>query len=179
LIEETVTGKYAKALLEIAAEENKIDQIQSELEWVDTLVENNRVIMRFFSNPVIPAKKKKELIDKIIAPEVSGRVRDFLYLVVDRKRTGILDYLLDEFKSRANKLKGAVKAEVETTIPLSPEKIDRLRKNLASVFKMKVMIETKIVPSIIGGLKIRVGSKIIDATLTNRLKNIKERLLTT
>jgi F-type H+-transporting ATPase subunit delta len=90
---------------------------------------------------------------------------------------GILIFLLDVYKDRANKLKGIVKAEVESAIPLSSKKIGHLMKRLEEIFKKKIEVETKVIPSIIGGIKVTVGSKVIDITIVNRLKRLKERLL--
>lgn len=177
MIERVVTERYTEALLEIAVEKGIVDQIERELEWTDNLIKKNREIIRFFTNPIIPAEKKKGLIDKVIVPGVSALLKNFFYLLVDRKRSGILVFLLEEYKNRVNKLKGVVKAEVETAIPISSEKIGSLRKRLEDIFKKKIKIETKVIPSIIGGIKVTVESKVIDITLVNRLKNLKERLL--
>lgn len=177
MIERTVVKRYTVALLEIAVDQGIVDQIEKELEWVDNLIKNNRKIVVFFTNPIIPGEKKKKLIDKVIVPGVCTLLKNFFYLLVDRKRTGILFFLLEEYKKRVNKLKGVVKADVETAIPLSSEKLGHLRKRLEGILKKKIKIETKVIPSIIGGIKVTVDSKVIDMTIVNRLKNLKESLL--
>lgn len=177
MIEKTVTERYTEALLDIAVEKGIVDKIEKELEWVDHLIKDNREIIRFFTNPIIPREKKKGLIDKVIVPQISTLLKNLFYLLVDRKRMGILIFLLGVYKDRANKLKGIVKAEVESAIPLSSEKIGHLRNRLEEIFKKKIEVETKVIPSIIGGIKVTVGSKVIDITIVNRLKRLKERLL--
>ncbi len=177
MIERIAVGRYAQVLLEIAAELNKVDEFEEELKWLDSLLKANPKLFLILKNPLVQPKKKKEIVDKVFSKNINLKLKNFLYLLIDKRRVEILEGVLKEYQSRADTYRGVVKAEVQSAIELSEQKIEEIKKTLESKIKKTIKIEAKVFPKIIGGLIIYIGSSIIDRSIMGRLKVMREKLL--
>jgi len=180
LIEKSLATGYAQALFEVASERGGADDIEKDLEGIKDLLRSNREFRDILYHPSIIKTDKKNLIDKIIAPQCSSKwVRNLIYILVDRRREKMLDYLPDVFKGVAKRIKGVVSVKVQTAIPLTEDRLANLQESLKKLTKKKVELETEVNNEIIGGMVIRIENKIIDGSVINHLKNLKKNLLKT
>ncbi len=180
MIEESLAKGYAKALFEVAEERGGADDIEKDLDGIKNLLGTNRKFRDILYHPSITRTEKKDIIDKIIAPLCSSKwVKNLLYILVDKRRERMLDYLPDVFKGVAKQIKGVVSIKVQTAIPLAEDRLANLQKSLKKLTKKKVVIETEVNKDIIGGMIIRIENKIIDGSVINHLKNLKKNLLKT
>jgi len=180
LIEKSLATGYAQALFEVASERGGADDIEKDLEGIKDLLRTNRKLRDILYHPSIIKTDKKDLIDKIIAPQCSSKwVRNLIYILVDRRREKMLDYLPDVFKGVAKRIKGVVSVKVQTAIPLTEDRLANLQESLKKLTKKKVELETEVNNEIIGGMVIRIENKIIDGSVINHLKNLKKNLLKT
>ncbi|MFQ6093329.1 MAG: ATP synthase F1 subunit delta [bacterium] len=177
MIETTVVTRYARALFTYAADEGMFDQVEEELEAVDRILAENRQLMPILCNPRIAQAKKLELIETVFAPLVSPLVKDFLGLVVKRRREEILESILEVYTRVADQARGVMRARVQSTIPLPEAKVDLLRRNLEALTGKTVKIETEVAPEILGGVLVRFNNTVMDGSLKQRLSNLKEALL--
>ena len=180
MIEKSLATGYAQALFEVASERGGADDIEKDLEGIKDLLRSNREFRDILYHPSIIKTDKKDLIDKIIAPQCSSKwVRNLIYILVDRRREKMLDYLPDVFKGVAKRIKGVVSVKVQTAIPLTEDRLANLQESLKKLTKKKVELETEVNNEIIGGMVIRIENKIIDGSVINHLKNLKKNLLKT
>ena len=180
MIEKSLATGYAQALFEVASERGGADDIEKDLEGIKDLLRSNREFRDILYHPSIIKTDKKNLIDKIIAPQCSSKwVRNLIYILVDRRREKMLDYLPDVFKGVAKRIKGVVSVKVQTAIPLTEDRLANLQESLKKLTKKKVELETEVNNEIIGGMVIRIENKIIDGSVINHLKNLKKNLLKT
>lgn len=177
MIERIAVGKYAQVLLEVAVELNQVDKFEEELKWLDSVLKTHLEFFLILKNPLVQPKKKKELIDKVLSPNINLKLKNFLYLLIDKRRVEILEGILNEYQLRADKYRGVVKAEVQSAVELSKQKVEEIKKALESKIKKTIKIETKVFPEIIGGLIVYIGSSIIDRSIRGRLKVMREKLL--
>lgn len=177
MIERIAVGSYARALLEVAAEINSVDKIEEELRWIDSVLKKNAELFLFLKNPLINPQKKKELAERIFAPNVSLKLINFLYLLIDKRRVEVLKGVFEEYQKKADEYRGVVKAKVQSAIDLSTEKVEAIKRELENKINKTIKIETEVHPKIIGGLIIYVGSSIIDRSIKGRLKVMREKLL--
>ncbi len=177
MIERIAVGRYAQVLLEVAAELNKVDEFEEELKWLDSVLKSNPKLFLILKNPLLQPKKKKELVDKVFSKNINLKLKNFLYLLIDKRRVEILEGVLKEYQSRADEYRGVVKAEVQSAVELSKQKVEEIKRALESKLKKTIKIEAKVFPKIIGGLIIYIGSSIIDRSITGRLKVMREQLL--
>tara|TARA_B100000959_G_scaffold267111_1_gene310248 strand:+ start:5182 stop:5730 length:549 start_codon:yes stop_codon:yes gene_type:complete len=177
VIERIAVGRYSQVLLDVAAELKKVDEFEEELKCLDSLLKTNPKLFLILKNPLVQPKRKKELVDKIFSKNINLKLKNFLYLLIDKRRVEILEGVLTEYQSRADIYRGVVKAEVQSAIELSEQKVEEIKKMLENKIKKTIKIETKVFPKIIGGLIIYIGSSIIDRSVTGRLKVMREKLL--
>ena len=180
MIEESLATGYAQALFEVARERGGADDIEKDLDGIKVLLGTNRKFRDILYHPSITRTEKKEIIGKIIAPQCSSKwVKNLLYILVDKRRERMLDFLPDVFKGVAGRIRGVISVKVQTVFPLTETRLDKLKKNLEKLTKKKVELETEINKEIIGGMVIRIENKIIDGSVVNHLKNLKKNLLKT
>ncbi len=180
MIEESLATGYAQALFEVADKRGGAEDIEKDLDGIKDLLETNRKFRDILYHPSITRTEKKDIIGKIIAPQCSSKwVKNLLYILVDKRRERMLDYLPDVFKGVARRIRGVISVKVQTVFPLTETKLDKLKKNLEKLTKKKVELETEVNKEIIGGMLIRIENKIIDGRLVNHLKNLKKNLLKT
>jgi F-type H+-transporting ATPase subunit delta len=180
LIEESLATGYAQALFEVASKRGGADDIEKDLEGIKELLKADKKFRNILYHPSIIKSDKKDLIDKIIAPQCSSKwVKNLLYILVDKRREKILDYLPDVYKGVAGRIRGVVPVKVQTAFPLTETRLDKLKENLEKLTKKNVELETEVNKEIIGGMVIRIENKIIDGSVVNHLKNLKKNLLKT
>ena len=180
MIEESLATGYAQALFEVASERGGADDIENDLEGIKKLLETNREFRDILYHPSITKTDKKDIINKTIGRQCSSKwVRNLLYILIDKRREKILDFLPDVFKGVARRIRGVVSVKVQTVLPLTETRLGKLKGNLEKMTKKTVEIETEINKEIIGGMIIRIENNIIDGSITNHLKNLKKNLLKT
>ncbi|MBI5187406.1 MAG: ATP synthase F1 subunit delta [Nitrospinae bacterium] len=177
MIDRVILGRYAKAFMETVLEQKLLDKVEGQLANVDKVCKDNPSFVQTLNNPLLAKDKKKALIEKIFSGSLDPALRNFMSLLVDKRREHILPYLHEEFSRLADGHKNIVKAEVETVFFLSPQQVEGLKKKLSAISGKQVVINQSINPDIIGGLVITMGSKIIDASVVGRLKKAKECML--
>ena len=171
-----LAAKYATAIFEIAREEKKLDAYDKDLGKVRADVFAIPEAVKFFQNPLVPQKAKKDLLIKAVGKEVSETVMNFLMLLVDKKRIGVFSEIYDIFTSLKNKEQGILIADVTSAFPLTKKQQDALTKKLATLTKRKIQIRTHKDPSILGGLIVKIGDKRIDGSAAGRLAALRSSL---
>ena len=180
MIEESLATGYAQALFEVASKRGGADDIEKDLEGIKELLKSNKEFRDILYHPSITKTDKKDIINKTIGHQCSSKwVRNLLYILIDKRREKILDYLPDVFKGVSWRIRGVVSVKVQTAFPLTGTRRVKLKENIEKLTKKKVELETEVNKEIIGGMIIRIENKIIDGSITNHLKNLKKNLLKT
>lgn len=171
-----VAKRYAVALFRLAKEHELLDQMENELRVVKDIFENNKDLKVVLSSPKFSNDQKKELIKQSFG-SVHTYVLNTLMILIDRHREGMIGEVAEEFIQLANDDRGIADADVYTVRPLT----DAEKEALSSVFAAKVGKKTlrinNIVDSdILGGVKVRIGNRIFDGTLSGKLNRLKRQL---
>ena len=180
MIQESLVEGYAQAMFEVAVDKGDTGDIEKDLDGIKQLLSTNKKFRGVLYHPSITKTDKKDIVDKVIVSQCSSKwIKNLLFVLIDKRRERILDYLPDVYKGVAGRIRGIVPIKVQTVIPLTEDKLVKLKKNLEKLTKKKVEIETEVNKDIIGGMIIRIENKIIDGSVTNHLKNLKKSLLKT
>lgn len=169
--------KYSKAIFEIAQEEGKLEAYGEELAKVRKDLFQAPEIRAYFQNPLIQPKAKKDLLSKCFEGELSTIVYNFLLLLVDKRRIGILDAIEEEFRSLSNRARGIVIADVTTAAPLGTTQQAQLSEKLASVTGKTIQLRMHEDDGIIGGMVVKIGDRRIDGSVTGRLESLRKELM--
>lgn len=177
MIEKSVIAGYAQALFEVASEKGVVEEVERDLEGIKELLRTNKKLRDILYHPSIIKDAKKDIIGRTIGQQCSKWVRNLLFILIDKRREKILDYLTDVFKEVAGRIRGVIFIKVQTAFPLTDSRLERLKENLEKLMNKKVELETEVNKGLIGGMVINMGNKIIDGSILNRLSNLKKKLL--
>jgi F-type H+-transporting ATPase subunit delta len=177
VLDKSVAITFINALLDVASKKGQFEQIEKDLELVCGIISKHADLKRVLFHPSISRSNKKELITKVFGKSVSDLMMNFLSLLVDRRKEGILEFIPDVYKAVTDEKKGVIKATVQTIVPLEGDRLDNFKKQLKKITGKTVELEVIQNPDILGGMVIQIGNKMIDGSVANRLKNLKTRLL--
>ena len=171
-------GRYAKALFALSEETEATDKTAADLAAFAELVTASADLQRFVKSPVISAEEQVRALAAILARAgITGIAADFLKLVAAKRRLfAILDMIRD-FNLLNDARKGVTRATVTVAEPLKPEHAMAVRSALIDISGGgDVSISVKVEPSIIGGLIVQLGSRMIDSSLKTKLHSIRARI---
>lgn len=174
----SVGKRYARAVLDLATAENAAERVGKELNELATMWTNEAALRNVFENPQVTLEQRKNILREIVTRAgVSAVVRNFLLVLVDNLRVSDLPDIARVYQTLAAETGGTVKAEVITAVQLPEAYYAELERALQTVTGKKVQIERKLDPSLIAGVVTRVGDKVFDGSLKNRLGELKDELL--
>ena len=169
-----MAGRYATALFELALESSAVEQVQANLKAFNALVASSPDMQRLVRSPVFSADEQARAIDAVLdKASISGIARNFLRVVAANRRLFAVDQIIRGFNALAAKQRGEVTAEVTVAEQLNDARMSDIRDALKAVTAKDVTIDVTVDPSIIGGLKVKLGSRMVDASLRTKLNSIK------
>lgn len=177
MIERTVSRRYAEALIMIAAENNSLAQMEKELAIVrDGILLSGTGLKELLEDPRVLPEEKKKNIKNAVRNQVGPIVANFLYLLVDKGREGLLPDILREFGAYADRLRNIVEAEVRSAVQITDKDFRELEQRLCKAAGKKVRLTRVIDTSLIGGLVVQMGDTVIDGSVVKRLALLKKHL---
>ena len=169
-----MAGRYATALFELALESNAIDAVTSDLEKFDAMVAENPDLARLVRSPVFTADEQSRAVGALLDKAgIGGLAAKFLKLVAANRRLFAVHDITRGYKAMVAKHKGEVTAQVTVAEKLSDARLAEIKSSLKSVTGKDVLVDVKIDPAIIGGLIVKLGSRMVDSSLRTKLNAIK------
>ncbi|AFZ52067.1 ATP synthase F1 subunit delta [Dactylococcopsis salina] len=180
LMSAEVVEPYASALMSLADSQNLIERFGNDAKELLAALKSSQDLKQFLANPVIKIDDKKAVLRRITGEGLHQYLVNFLQLVVDKKRTAFLTGILEQFLALVRDRTSTVLAEVTSVTELSNEQRDRVKERVKAMTNAQnVELETTLDPSLIGGVVIKVGSQVLDASLKGQLRRIGFSLETT
>lgn len=173
-----VARRYAKALYELAAEQKSTEKVQRDLAELAQALESNAELRNVFENPKFGPDLKKKVLQSVAARMgTSPVVVSTLKLLVDRGRVSAIPALSEAFATLAEERSGRIRAEIISALPLAETYTRELEKALSDATGRKVVLVKKVDPSIIGGVIAKVGDKVFDGSLKNKIHDLHAQLV--
>ncbi len=172
-----VLQPYASALMSLAKSNNLSEEFGTEIRSLLGLLESSEDLRQFLGNPLIKPDAKKAVIKQIAGEDMNPLMRSFLSLLIDKGRILFLEGIGKQYLTQLRELNQTVLAEVTSAVPLSDAQQQTVREKVQAMTSARqVEIETKIDADLIGGVVIKVGSQVIDASLRGQLRRLGIRL---
>jgi F-type H+-transporting ATPase subunit delta len=172
---EEIASVYARSLFEVAKEQNKLDQVREQLgEFADAL-DGNRELQVFFFSPYFSTQEKKDGLKKAISG-TDEIFNNFLELLIEKHRMPAVFRVrreLDRMWQRENKL---LPVEVTSAIELDKGTVKQIGDRIGEQTGQKIELSAKVEPDILGGIVVRVGNSIIDASIRARLEQLRKQV---
>lgn len=170
--------RYASALFEYAKEKNVLQQLSQELEVVSQVVKETNLLDEVFKHPKMTSEEKKTIVKTSFSGKVSDAILNLLYILVDKKREDIFLSVVKDFNNLSNEDQGIAEAIVYSAKPLTDDE----KEAIAQVFsikagKQKLLIENVVDKEIIGGLKVRIGDRVYDGSVANKLERLQQSMM--
>lgn len=165
---------YATALYQVALAEKALEKVKSDVEKLDAIVKAEADFVKYLSNPIWDEEDKKEVLQKIAAKVgLSGETLRCLDVIVDNHRFAELTLILNEFSHVYYAKNNVQEVEVESVKNLNAAQMKKLQNNLEKNLQKKVIIAYKIQPELIGGLRIKYGSEMVDSSIASKLNRLE------
>jgi F-type H+-transporting ATPase subunit delta len=173
----TMAGRYATALFDLAREANAIDAVKADLDRFDALVAESADLNRLVRSPVFSAQEQAEALSAVLERAgIGGLAAKFLKLVTANRRLFAVRDMLRAFRELVAQAKGEATAEVTVAEPLKDEHMAALAAALKSASGKNIDLDVKVDPSIIGGLVVKLGSRMVDTSLRTKLNAIRHAM---
>jgi len=170
-----VAGRYASALFELADNAKSLDQVAQDLTALRTMANESPELSRLLASPVIGREaQSKALLALLDAAGIKGLTRSFVGTVAANGRARDLVAMASAFLAELAKRRGETTASVTSAVPLSPQQLQQLSDTLRSVLGgAKVSIDARVEPEILGGLVVKVGSRLFDSSIRSKLQRLQ------
>jgi len=176
-INNQVVEPYAAALMSVARSHDIADQMGEDVRALLNLMQSEQ-LRNFLANPFVQAEDKKAVLKQIVGEGTNPYLRNFLMLLVDRRRILLLEPICQQYLALLRQLNQTVLAEVTSAVELTEEQQQAVREKVKAMTNAReVELETKLDPDLIGGVIIKVGSQVVDASLRGQLRRLSLRLV--
>ena len=172
-----VSGRYATALFELARDEKSIDAVRADLDRFDGLLNDSADLRRLVRSPVFSAEAQSRALNAVLDKAgISGISANFLKVLTANRRLFAVADVIRAFRALVARFKGEASADVTVAETLSDKNLDALKAALQTVTGKDVTLNVKVDPSIIGGLVVKLGSRMVDSSLRTKLNSIKNAM---
>ena len=172
---EEIAAVYARSLFEVAQEQNKLDTVRDELGAFADAVDANRELQTFFFSPYFSTAEKSDGLDRAVSG-ADPIVVNFLKLLIENHRTPAIFRVrreLDRLWREENKL---LPVQVTSAVELDQATVSQIGDRIAQQTGQKIDLSASVEPDIIGGIIVRVGNSILDASIRNRLEQLRKQV---
>ena len=170
---EEIAEVYARSLFEVAAERDKTDELREELgQFADALRESRDLAIFFFS-PYFSTQEKKDALERVLEGADPTLV-NFLELLIEKHRTPVIFRIRRIYDSLWEQAHHVLPVQIATAVELDKEVVSKLGDRIAETTGQKVDLNASVDPAILGGIVLRVGNSILDASIRNRLDNLRK-----
>lgn len=179
MIENIISQRYAKALIECIEKPNELERASDELSFFSTVLENNPILRYVFENRSVHTAKKTELFEELATRAgMATYVKNFIVLLIRKQRLGFLKNIIVKFKQLCDERLGKAVAVVTTPIELRQEQEHQLSKRFCDLLnKKEVVIQQQVEPDMLGGIIVRIGNMVYDGSIETQLVRLREHLL--
>lgn len=173
-----VSKTYGEALFELAVEKNKVDVFMEEIIRLKDVLAQNMDFGRFMNHPKILKEEKVEVLRNVLKGRISDELTGFFTLIVTKDRYGEVDGILDYFLMEVKKYKGIGIAQVTTATQLREDQKAKVEQRLLQTTSYRQMeMHYAVDESLIGGMVIRIGDRVVDSSIKTRLNELTRQLM--
>ena len=170
--------RYSRALFEVAKDSSELNKIESDLKIFQSLLKNSFEFNNFIHNPTQSLVNQNNIL-KIIAEKLnfSKNLKNFFSVLIEKRRIFFVSKIIDSFLKLCSKKRGEVKASLISSKELSESELESISKDLSSSMGSIIKFDYKIDKELIGGLKLQLGSFMIDTSIKNKLKKFEQQMI--
>lgn len=171
-----VAKRYAEALFEVALESQTLDKTKEEINFIANAIDENSDFKIIITHPQVSKEEKKEILSSVFKEKVSSSVLNFCFITVDKGRESYLPEISKEYTILSNLEQGIIEAQAISAISMSDEELKSLEEKFSKQLNKTVIMKPKVDKSILGGVMVKLGDRVIDGSIKGRLESIQKEL---
>mgnify|MGYP001326554599 FL=1 len=170
--------RYSRALFEVAKESGELEKIENDIKTLKVLLKDIPELKNFLQNPTQSIENQINAVD-ILSKKLnfSRDLKNFIFLLIEKRRIFFVIKILDSFIKLCSKKRGEIKASLISSKSLSITELEQISKDLSSSMGSTIKFDYKVDKNLIGGLKLQLGSFMIDTSIKNKLKKLEQSML--
>lgn len=173
-----ISKTYGDALFELAVEEDKVDALLEEIRQLQQVLSENGEFGRLMNHPKIIKEEKIQVAKNVFGGRLSDELLGFLIIIISKDRYRDIDAILDYFIAEVKQYKGIGVATVTTAVPLREEQCRKIERRLLDTTSYtKMEMNYLLDKSLIGGMVIRIGDRVVDSSINTKLNELQKELL--
>jgi F-type H+-transporting ATPase subunit delta len=172
-----IAKRYSQALIKLAQSDDELNSLYDNLAAVNETVKSSDDLKTFLSHPAISKDDKKSVLGEIFGGKVPQEVLNFVFILLDRNRIFALGAIINALKEEMNRKYNILVIRAISAVELSSEMKAKLAQKLETIYQKKVNLDTKVDESLIAGMVLKIGDKIIDGSVKSRLESMKRTLI--
>lgn len=173
----SVAGRYASALFELAEEQRQLAEVEQDLIEFQKLLDDSEDLRRLVRSPVFSSDEQLAAISAVLERVgIGGLAANFLKLAARNRRLFAVSDMIRAFRTMCAKARGEVEADVASAFPLKDDQMKALKDALRASVGKDVQINLRVDPALLGGLVVKIGSRMIDSSLRTKLNSLKIRM---
>lgn len=173
---ELIGKRYAEALYEVALELDKLEKFKDDMKSITQVLKDEPKLKTIFEHPKLSKNEKKDIINSIFKGRVLQETLNLCYIVVDKGREAYLNDISEEYIKLSNEKQGIVEAKAVTAVPMKDKEMKKLEKQLSKKLDKKVLLSNVIDNTVIGGVLVKIGDKVIDASIKGKFEELYKDL---
>ena len=170
--------RYSRALFEVAKETKDLEKVEEDVVKLKSLLNNSIEIKNFIHNPT-QSKDNQNNVTQLLADKMgfSKNLKNFFFLLIEKRRNFFIEKIIESFLKLCAQKRSEVKASLISSKELSKDEIENISKDLSSSMGSTIKFDYKVDKELIGGLKLQLGSFMIDTSIKNKLKKYEQKML--
>lgn len=170
----TVAGRYAAALFDLAKEQNTVAEVEADLAKLQGLIDASDDFARLVRSPLYGVEEQSRAVEAVAGQAgIGGLTTNFLKLIARNRRLSAASDMARAFRTLAAQARGEVTAEVTSASQLDEAQLEALKATLKGSVGKDVQLATRVDPSLLGGLIVKIGSRMVDSSLRTKLANLR------
>jgi F-type H+-transporting ATPase subunit delta len=172
-----IAAPYARALFDFSNDQNIMHKVTADFQNLEVFLTQTPELLEYLNNPLVNLESKKEVLSKILQPQMNQETFQFLLVLVKRHRINLLQSVIERYLQLVYRLASIKMIEVSSAFPFTNRQKNTLVKKLKKITKAKeIRLFINVDSSLIGGFLIKTDSKIIDFTIKNQLEELAKYL---
>ena len=170
--------RYSRALFEVVKDSGELEKAEADIKVFKSLLENSSELENFIHNPTQSIKIQRNVINQLTEKlNFSNNLKNFFLLLIEKRRIFFISKIIDSFLKLCLKKRGEIKASLISSKELSDSELENISKDLSSSTGSIIKLDYKIDKELIGGLKLQLGSFMIDTSIRNKLKKFEQMMI--
>ncbi len=177
MIQDIIAERYARALFALCREQNQIDAIEREISALAEMAFSSEKYHSYWENPMVDMDNKIQLLESIFGIfQVTPLSDNFLRLLIRKRRFGLLPIIVEKFRLLVQEAHGVANVTVVTAVEPDAQAVEQIRGLLAQKLSREINVTTEVDASLLGGMIVRMGNKVVDGSVKNQLQRLQERI---